>query len=198
MLATLRRRLILSHLLPLFVVIPLMGIALIYVLETKVILPELADELTGEAALVARLASDQPDLWDDPTQAASFLSGVDPHLDARLMLFDSEGRLLASSDPADFERMGQQLDQPGLSSALAGLIFASTTYSRNLHAEVADVWFPVHSSGRDNQLTCQLRIRRPAQGCVEECYPITIERRIGIVGQEEHDPPRRCGGSVDL
>jgi len=146
MLATLRRRLILSHLLPLLVVIPLMGIALIYVLETRVILPELADELAGEAALVARLTKDQPDLWDDPTQAASFLSGLDPHLDARLMLFDSEGHLLASSDPADFERMERQLDRPGLSSALAGLTFASTTYSRNLHAEVADVWFPVHSA----------------------------------------------------
>ena len=45
MLRTLRGRLILSHLLPLLVVIPLMGLALVYALETQVLLPGLSREL---------------------------------------------------------------------------------------------------------------------------------------------------------
>ncbi len=143
MLATLRRRLILSHALPLLVVIPLMGIALIYVLETRVILPKLAEELAGEAILAARLTREQPDLWDDPGQAEAFVSDLSQHLTGRIMLLDREGRLLASSDPADIERLGQQLDRSDLAHALAGSTYISTTYSRNLHEEVADVWFPV-------------------------------------------------------
>lgn len=143
MLATLRRRLILSHALPLLVIIPLVGIALIYVLETKVMLPKLADELAGEAALVVRLTREQPDLWGDPAQAQAFVSDLSQDLMGRIMLLDSEGRLLASRDPADEERLGQRLDSPGLTTALAGETSTSTTYSRNLHAEVADVWFPV-------------------------------------------------------
>ncbi len=143
MLATLRQRLILSHVLPLLVVIPLMGIALIYVLETKVILPEIAEELAGEAILAARLTREQPDLWNDPEQAEAFVSDLSQHLTGRIMLLDREGRLLASSDPADIERLGQQLDRSDLADALAGSTYISTTYSRNLHEEVADVWFPV-------------------------------------------------------
>ncbi|GAB4542188.1 MAG: hypothetical protein Kow0063_33840 [Anaerolineae bacterium] len=143
MLATLRQRLILSHVLPMLVVIPLMGIALIYVLETKVILPEIAKELAGEAILAARLTREWPDLWDDPEQAEAFVSDLSQHLRGRIMLLDREGQLLASSDPADFEHLGQQLDRLGLADALAGSSYISTTYSRNLHEEVADVWFPV-------------------------------------------------------
>jgi signal transduction histidine kinase len=143
MLATLRRRLILSHVLPLLVTIPLVGITLIYVLETQVILPELAEELAGEAALAARLSRDQSDLWQDGAQAQAFVDELSHQVMARIMLLDSGGRLLASNDPADGARLGQLLDRPELSDVLAGETHTSTTYSRNLNAEVADVWFPV-------------------------------------------------------
>jgi two-component system sensor histidine kinase BaeS len=148
MLATLRRRLILSHVLPLLVTIPLVGIALIYILETQVILPELAEELAGQAALAARLARDQPDLWHDGVQAQAFVDNLSQQLMVRIMLLDSEGRLLAFNDPADDARLGQLLDRPELSNALAGEPYTSTTYSRNLNAEVADVWYPVLDSNR--------------------------------------------------
>ncbi len=54
MLRTLRARFILSHVLPLLVIIPLMGIPLVYVLETRVLLPNLAGELVGNATLSIR------------------------------------------------------------------------------------------------------------------------------------------------
>jgi two-component system sensor histidine kinase BaeS len=156
MLATLRRRLILSHALPMLVIIPLLGITLIYVLETRVILPELAEELAGDAALVARLARDQPDVWYDRAQAQVFVDDLSQYFMARIMLLDSEGRLLASNDPADEKRLGQLLRRPELSDALAGKTHISTTYSRNLHAEVADVWSPV--SDPDRQVIGVIRL----------------------------------------
>ena len=69
MLKSLRRRMILSHTLPLLVIMPIVGIALIYALETKVLLPDLVRKLTGQAQLVAELAGDRPDIWHSQAQA---------------------------------------------------------------------------------------------------------------------------------
>jgi two-component system sensor histidine kinase BaeS len=143
MLRTLRWRLILSHVLPLLVIIPIIGIALIYVLETRIVLATLAQELMSEADLIAKLARNTPNLWQNPALAQAFVDDVSQDRAARVMLLDTEGRLLASSDPADTERLGQPLDLPALETTLAGEISTRTTYSRRLHEEIADVLYPV-------------------------------------------------------
>ena len=126
MLSTLRRRFIFSHLVPSLIIVPLIGIALIYLLEAQLVLPSLSNELAGQAGLVDELARDQPDLWTDPAQAQAFVTRVSPRLTARLMLLDSDGRLLASSDANDAGRLGLPLDHPGLRQALSGQIFSSS------------------------------------------------------------------------
>ena len=157
MLQTLRQRLILSHLLPVLVILPVMGIALIYVLETAILLPELAGELAAQAELIVKLADNKPQLWQDPTQAQAFVDELSQQLPARIMLFDSTGTLLASSDPADATRIGQRLDSlPGLSKVLGGQSNVRTAYSRNLRTEVADVLFPVF--GADQQVVGLIRL----------------------------------------
>ncbi len=156
MLRTLRGRFALSHMLPLLVTIPLMGIALIYTLETQVLLPTLARELTGQAALVADAARNSPDLWSDPIRAQAFVAHTAPRLDARLMLLDRGGQLLASSDPADVERLGQRLEPPGLSQVLSGETFVHQNYSQQLQAEIADVLMPV--AGEDGSVVGIVRL----------------------------------------
>ena len=47
MMQKLRDRLILSHILPLLITIPLIGASLIYLLENRVILPSISRELEG-------------------------------------------------------------------------------------------------------------------------------------------------------
>ncbi len=59
---SLRARLILSHLLPLLIVIPLAGLALIFTLETQVMLSELSDRLTERANLIIAALGDQAEL----------------------------------------------------------------------------------------------------------------------------------------
>lgn len=125
-----------------------MGIALVYVLETQVLLPDLARELTGQAGLVAELTTDQSALWDDPVQAQAFVGHVGPRLTARVMLLDPEGRLLASEDPADAGRLGEPLNLPTLASVLAGETIVYTAYSQHQQAEVADVLVPVLRPGQ--------------------------------------------------
>jgi hypothetical protein len=69
MIKTMRGRFVLSHVLPLLVIVPLMGIALIYVLETQVLLQNLSTELTGQALLVSEMASSWGDVWTSPARA---------------------------------------------------------------------------------------------------------------------------------
>jgi len=65
MLRTLRARFVLSHVLPLAIIIPVMGIALIYVLETQVLLDMISHGLEGQALLAAKVAAGQPGIWQD-------------------------------------------------------------------------------------------------------------------------------------
>jgi two-component system sensor histidine kinase BaeS len=148
MLNTLRRRFIVSHVLPLLEIIPLIGIALVYILETQVLLPSLASEVNDQAYLAARLAAYQPAIWSDSALAQGFVDQLHSRMTERVMLLDKTGHLLASSDPADSARAGQLVIPPDLSDVLAGKTSVRTAYSQRLHAEVVDVWAPVLDSDR--------------------------------------------------
>jgi two-component system sensor histidine kinase BaeS len=124
-----------------------MGLALIYVLETRVVIPNLVDELSGEAALLAEVARGQPAIWTGPAEARAFVSGFAPHLDDRLMLIGPDGRIIASSDPTDAGRVGQALAHPGLQIALGGKVDVRTIRSQDPEAEVVDVLAPVAGQG---------------------------------------------------
>ncbi len=146
---TLRQRLIISHILPLLIVIPLMGIALIYMLDVQVAIPNRTREMVGQAALVAEIAQDTPAVWTDVALAQDFVTRVGHRLDSRLMLLDRQGRLLASSDPADASQIGQTLADPNVSRALSGESIVQTGYfTPSLQTEIADVWQPVRQTNQ--------------------------------------------------
>ena len=73
---TLRGRLILSHTLPLLLIVPLIGAALAYLLETRVLLVEVSGDLASEAALIGDTLRDHPDIWRDPKQATAFVTRI--------------------------------------------------------------------------------------------------------------------------
>ena len=56
MFRTLQSRLVLSHILPLVIVIPLMYVSLSYLFETRLLLPRLAQNLVGDARLLTEIA----------------------------------------------------------------------------------------------------------------------------------------------
>lgn len=156
MLRTLRNRLILSHVLPLLIVIPLMGVAIIYALETQVLLPSLSKELAGEAGLLAEIASDQPEIWKDPAFARDILTQARPYLAARVMWLAPDGRLLASSDPTDADRLGQLLEVPDFTGIRPGEVDSRIDFSQRLHGEIVDVYAPVIAS--DKQIAGIVRL----------------------------------------
>jgi len=140
---TLRGQLILSHILPLLIVVPLVGIVLIYILETQVLLADLSTEMTQRAELTADMAADQPGIWQDTVQAQIFVTRFSAYHHSGVWLLDQEGKLLASNNPDDAGQLGQLLESPDLPTALAGEHSVRSNYSLNLRAEVVEVMVPV-------------------------------------------------------
>ncbi|GAB4441325.1 MAG: hypothetical protein Kow0031_23310 [Anaerolineae bacterium] len=140
---TLRTRLILSHILPLVIVLPLVGVALVYLLETQVFLQSLADELQAQAALTAAIAASQPEALQNSAQAQIFITRFSAANRAEINLLDSQGRLLASSNPTDSDRVGVPLDTPNLATALAGGNTVQISNSFSVQAQRVEVLVPV-------------------------------------------------------
>ncbi len=148
MLNTLRSRLILSHVLPLAVIIPLMGLVLVYTLETKVLLVNLSKDLEAQAVLFAEIADDYASMWQDPDHAQAFVTRFSPHLAEEVALLSPDGFLLASSDPADAEGLGQPFEPFRRADLMAGHLSVETSYSRQQLAEIIQVSIPVMSPGQ--------------------------------------------------
>jgi two-component system sensor histidine kinase BaeS len=144
---TLRSRLILSHILPILLTVPLVGIALVYLLETQVLLSGLSDELVRQAAYMAGTAQIQPAIWTDPAQAQRFVAGHDLDSRSNIMLIDSRGHVLASS---------QQTDVPALRDALAGVQQVQVGYVQDTHGSFVQVVVPV--VGPDRQIMGVVRV----------------------------------------
>ena len=140
---TLRGRLILSHLLPLLVVIPLAGIALTYLLETQVLLAGLSTELERQAILIATITSDYPQIWFDQDQAQAFTARIGDRLTAQVALLGADGVLLASTDPADQSRLGQSFDVPGFREVLLSGAVIRVDYGERPGTGAAEVLVPV-------------------------------------------------------
>jgi two-component system sensor histidine kinase BaeS len=119
MFRTLRSRLILSHILPLLLVVPLVGIGLIYILETQLALADLSQELADHGALSADLARDRTAIWSDAGAAQQFVSWYAVRSHSQIMLLDSRGNLLASSRPGDVSLVGQPMSLPDFQRALS-------------------------------------------------------------------------------
>jgi two-component system sensor histidine kinase BaeS len=156
MLRSLRNRLILSHILPLLIIIPLTGVVIIYTLETQVLLPSLSKELAGEGRLLAEIARSHPEIWGDSAAVQEVLAQARPDLNARVMWLAPDGQLLASSDPTDSNRLNQLLPIPDFSDTRPGEVVSRTNFSQQLHGEIVDVYAPVITA--ENQIIGVVRL----------------------------------------
>jgi two-component system, OmpR family, sensor histidine kinase BaeS len=98
MLASLRNRLIISHVLPVLLIIPLTGLAMAYVLETRLLLPMVYNSLADDATLMAAITGDQPLFWENPALAQALVDGVEPHLSGQVSVISLDGRVLAGTN----------------------------------------------------------------------------------------------------
>ncbi|MGH2537998.1 MAG: sensor histidine kinase [Candidatus Promineifilaceae bacterium] len=161
---TLRSRFILSHILPVLVVVPLVGAALIYLLQTQLLLNNLADGLTQQAQIVAEELNRRPDIWQDPEQAQAFVHGLALLSSGNLSLLRPDGELWATSNPAWHDNLGQAISWQGFNEARSGdesvLVFYEWRQPR------AEVLVPVRNINR--QLVGMVGVTQTLEGVAAE------------------------------
>ena len=140
---SLRSQLILSHLLPLLLVVPLATLALTYLIETQVLLVNLSQSLTEQAELIAEAADAEPGLWRDPDTAQIYLTRMTGRVPTRIMLLQPSGYVLAASSERDHRHIGDYLEHPALVQVQRGEAVVYTAVSLSREGEFADVMVPV-------------------------------------------------------
>ena len=141
---SLRTRLIISHILPILVIIPLAAFALFYVLETQFLLPNLEDNLSQDARYLAEISRAEFQLFGNPVIVSNMLNrvGIDPAI--QVMFTDADGRLLFTSDTASNHQLGSFIAAEGLSQARGGEEVVLSNYSIfRLNDVLVDVYSPV-------------------------------------------------------
>jgi signal transduction histidine kinase len=143
---TLRGQLVLSHILPFLVVLPLITLALLALVETQVLLTGLTQRATEQATLLAQAVRRQLEVLDDPELAQSFVASLAVSLDGRVLLLSSDGQALAAIG-MEGDRGSQVLQPAGIDTALQGQ--TSVLVSYGLDGQGVEVLAPVtDASGR--------------------------------------------------
>jgi two-component system sensor histidine kinase BaeS len=104
---TLRWRLIISYSLPLILLVAIIGLGLIYIFNTQLLQPALANELIDQALLIRNLAKPDPGIFQNQQTAQKFLNSIVIHLPTRIDLFDSQNRLLATNNQSYQSQIGK-------------------------------------------------------------------------------------------
>src|SRR5215216_15975 len=120
MFRSLRNRLILSHILPVLLIIPLMGVVIVYVIETQVLLPIVYGNLVEDATLIAEITRNQPIFWQNDEAAQALVNGIDPYLSGRISFVTVDGRVLASSEGTADGLDGAMVELPDLRDVRQG------------------------------------------------------------------------------
>lgn len=138
MFRSLRNRLILSHILPALLIIPLMGAAMVYVLETRLLLPLVYNDLARDATLMAEITRNQPIFWQDSQAAQLLVNGVSPYLSGRLSFVTTNGLILATTETVDGGVGAHVVDLPDLTTVSQGETI------RLQRGPMAEVFTPVY------------------------------------------------------
>jgi signal transduction histidine kinase len=118
-----------------------------YVLETRILLPNLSDELINEAKLFVEMTKNNQPIWDSSAAAQNYLDSLEPILDPFVMLLDSQGQILASTDPFDARQIGSEIEpRERFAEALERGASIQTMHSRQLEANIVDVLVPARRS----------------------------------------------------
>lgn len=94
---SLRSQLIISHVAPFLLILPLVSLVLLYLIEAQILLTDLNSDLQERAALIAEAIRERPEVFRSPAAAEDFVAEVSIIVDGDIFLLDSEGKVLAAS-----------------------------------------------------------------------------------------------------
>jgi two-component system, OmpR family, sensor histidine kinase BaeS len=162
MFRSLRNRLILSHILPVLLIIPLMGVVMVYVIETQVLLPMVYRNLVEDATLIAEITRNQPIFWQNDEAAQALVDGIDPYLSGRISFVTVDGRLLASSERTGDGLNGEIVELPDLAGVRQGEVIQLQ------RGPLAEVFTPVYDLR--GELIGIIRMTTPVVTVSEQIY----------------------------
>jgi signal transduction histidine kinase len=148
------------------IIVPLTGIVLIYVLQALVLVPRVSEEIRSASRILASLAQETPALWDDPEQTQRFVDLYSEGASWTLMLLDSRGRLVATSDPSARLPLGSVPASLSLEVALEGEEQTLTRSSLDLQSEIVETFSPVFDT--HGTVRGILRVSQPLSGVAAE------------------------------
>jgi two-component system sensor histidine kinase BaeS len=126
---TLRFRLLISHILPFLILLPLMGISMIYIVESRILLPQLARDLESEARLMAQISTIQYNQWGSQLYYQYVLGRLSPNPDIQVMFLSPKGQILYTNQASELPRIGFYLQMDGLEEAQNGQPVVFSEYS---------------------------------------------------------------------
>ncbi len=145
---TLRGRFILTHILPTLLVVPLASLIILYLVETQVVLKQLAADVQSQALLLAELLEEDSTVWQNREQARFFVARVSTAVTGDITLQTPDGDILASTDP--------QSPQPQVGNLSISQSPSEPQITYTLFAQSAEAAVPVYDV--QNQLAGYVRV----------------------------------------
>jgi len=161
---SLRGRFILSHILPVLLIMPLIGVILIYLLETQVLLQNLSNNLTQQAVIIGALTNGRPDIWSSDEEASAFLTQLRNELNSDVVLLAPSGDPLAASEDTPAEEDAT----PDLGSLTNGRSQVVITY--RLDEQSATIFLPVIDV--NNQLVGIVQVSDELESVADSFSPL--------------------------
>lgn len=146
---SLRARLILSHVLPILIVVPLLGLATFFLLRLQDSLATVeagmqqqVGRMQEQAQIMAQAAGRLDAMLTDPAAANAFLSSVDLRLTS-VTLLDAQGRVVASTDAQTPPRIGPAEAENDVASVLEGQGAVQISVTGETGQRLAEIAIPV-------------------------------------------------------
>lgn len=136
----LRYRLLLLGIAPLFVILLVVIFASSSLLRSQVILSNLLNDYSRQALLASELLANRPDVWQNRRLAQDILIRMAEIIPTRLLLFDPQGELIASSDSGDALLIGTRFEFPNTNDAFSqgNIVLAQVGNDEGLLAPIRD------------------------------------------------------------
>lgn len=151
MIRSLRGRLVLSHIIPLVIVVPLMFLVFSFLIESRFVLPRLAQDLYNDARFLTEVARYDYLTYGDQRSLQLYLLQLQPNPQVRLVYLRPDGSVVYSNDPDFLQRIGEKIDSADLERAKAGQDVILTNYSL-LPGDPYSISVMMPVKGRNEQL----------------------------------------------
>jgi len=142
-----RSQLILSHLLPLIIVLPVLGLIFTIIVESQILLVNVVDDLRRTAVTAAAQVATEPIVWQDSAQAQAFIEQLRANLQRDIILLTPDGSSAAPQiAPNAAER--QPLTASDLAVLQSGQALMKSQYNLSLTDTQAEAFAPVLDAQR--------------------------------------------------